>query len=403
LHQLGRGDESFALLAKFGVTRKISTAVWRCVLDRESRPPLSSSDQHNRSNHLDPDSVRLIADALPTRVADNLRGAFNPDSAFWSETDYECRGYFSFWYDVSRPPRNIVEEAIFHHLLPKTGLGQKVVGAEWWVHSRMAGRNLGHQLHFDTEENALEINGEVLHPAVSSVCYLTGAGVGGPTVVFDQKAGDEQGADHALVSHPVNAACLFFPGDRLHGVLPQPPPANADNKTRRLTLMVGFWTTDVAKIGERFPLGPCGPMPKEDEAGCTWHHLLRLKKEKTTVSTSRIALAVPTSPLRLLPVHKVSPAWDHVPSVGEGGSSAGGGHDEGVLEFPDDVDQRFFVRSMHDFQAHLIERALASGGGSDGRNGGGSEVVEDEAAKAQEGTTSTTDGKYYACSGEVWG
>ena len=130
--------------------------------------------------------------------------------------------------------------------------------------------------------------------------------------------------------------------------------------------MVGFWTTDVAKIGERFPLGPCGPMPKEDEAGCTWHHLLRLKKEKTTVSTSRIALAVPTSPLRLLPVHKVSPAWDHVPSVGEGGSSAGGGHDEGVLEFPDDVDQRFFVRSMHDFQAHLIERALASGGGSDG-------------------------------------
>ena len=130
---------------------------------------------------------------------------------------------------------------------------------------------------------------------------------------------------------------------------------------------------------------------------------LRLKKEKTTVSTSRIALAVPTSSLRLLPVHKVSPAWDHVPSVGEGGSSAGGGHDEGVLEFPDDVDQRFFVRSMHDFQAHLIERALASGGGSDGRNGGGSEVVEDEAAKAQEGTTSTTDGKYYACSGEVWG
>ena len=77
---------------------------------------------------------------------------------------------------------------------------------------------MGHQLHFDTEENTLASpptltgGGEqggtseipfpprILHPAVSSVCYLTGAAAGGgPTVVFDQRVG-EGAAERAFVS-----------------------------------------------------------------------------------------------------------------------------------------------------------------------------------------------------------
>ena len=42
-------------------------------------------------------------------------------------------------------------------LLPLLGpRGDSVVAAEWWVHSRLAGRNVGHELHYDLEEKVLE-------------------------------------------------------------------------------------------------------------------------------------------------------------------------------------------------------------------------------------------------------
>ena len=95
----------------------------------------------------------------------------------------------------------------------------------------------------------------------------------------------------------------------------------------------------------------------------------------------------------------LSPAWDCVPSVVGSSCDAGGDHDDDVLEFPDDVDQRFFVRSMHDFQAHLLERALASGAGT----GGDSNETQNGTANVAESTVPAVSGKYYACSGEVWG
>ena len=69
------------------------------------------------------------------------------------------------------------------------------------------------------------------------------------------------------------------------------------------------------------------------------------------------------------------------------------------VSLPDDVDQRFFVRSMHDFQAHLLERALASGAGT----GGDSNETQNGTANVAESTVPAVSGKYYACSGEVWG
>ncbi len=41
-----------------------------------------------------------------------------------------------------------------------------IVGAEWWVHTRLIGRDVGHQLHYDTEEESIRRYGRVLHPAV---------------------------------------------------------------------------------------------------------------------------------------------------------------------------------------------------------------------------------------------
>ena len=69
-------------------------------------------------------------------------------------------------------------------------------------------------MHFDTEEATLQLTGEVVHPTVSSVLYLSGAAA--PTVVFDQRADDDAPAAHAHVSHPVEGR---------RPPLPRRPPA----------------------------------------------------------------------------------------------------------------------------------------------------------------------------------
>jgi hypothetical protein len=60
--------------------------------------------------------------------------------------------------------------------------------AEWWAHIRP--HSSGHQLHFDTDEQYLHMGQGIRTPSVSTVCYLgPDQRVGGPTVVFDHKAG----------------------------------------------------------------------------------------------------------------------------------------------------------------------------------------------------------------------
>jgi hypothetical protein len=132
---------------------------------------------------------------------------------------------------------------------------EEVVGCSWWAHAKPYGEGgRGHQLHFDTEERALNATGEVLHPAVTTVTYLseggaplaeaaalaahasasTSASAYSPTVIFDQRVADcsarARGARVAHVVHPIEGTTLFYPGDRLHGVCPAPegtPAASA--------------------------------------------------------------------------------------------------------------------------------------------------------------------------------
>ena len=79
-------------------------------------------------------------------------------------------GYTSFFYPLDLPPRNAVEQliqALRRYQLGTssssssrstsasggTGIGSssELVGAEWWVHTRVHGEE-GHQLHFDMDE-----------------------------------------------------------------------------------------------------------------------------------------------------------------------------------------------------------------------------------------------------------
>ena len=86
----------------------------------------------------------MFRNAVPRDIAAHLRRAFAPGAPYWKQTDYDKRGYFSFWYDVSCPPTNAVESLI-QRLMPLISQND-IVGAEWWVHTRLSGRNLGHQV-----------------------------------------------------------------------------------------------------------------------------------------------------------------------------------------------------------------------------------------------------------------
>ena len=230
---------------------------------------------------------------MPPALLQRLRAAFAIDSLFWEQTDYSARGYFSFWEATAAPPATLIDVYVREVLLPLVANADDVVGAEWWVHTRASRRSIGHQMHFDTEEATLQLTGEVVHPTVSSVLYLSGGG-GDPTVVFDQRADDDAPAAHAHVSHPVEGAVLLFPGDRLHCVCPAAPRdarkrgrdddaaaaalRDARDAPQRVTLMVGLWTRDVASVCRRRPLDACGPLPRPTRS-CTWPSLIALRAD----------------------------------------------------------------------------------------------------------------------------
>ena len=167
LQLAGCCDEALPYLRRLGVRHRLSPALWGAIATRRlqgaAARPLKSDAE-----------VARYSGAVPPSLLRQLQAAFALHSPFWKETGYKERGYYSFWYDTTRPPSNAVE-ALAQLLLPLTGHAGDVVGCEWWVHGKTATRALGHQMHFDTEEGTLHAHGEVLHPAVSCVLYLSGA------------------------------------------------------------------------------------------------------------------------------------------------------------------------------------------------------------------------------------
>mmetsp|Transcript_69 Transcript_69/g.234 ORF Transcript_69/g.234 Transcript_69/m.234 type:complete len:633 (-) Transcript_69:79-1977(-) len=359
-HQWGDFDEAIPYLQKYPVKWRIGPEVWKCV---GQNPELGGPKTAKEDA-----PVRLLKNALDADLMKALCSSFSPSSPFWEGTNYADGAYFSFWYDITQKPSNLVEKAI-QELLPLVGRDD-IVGAEWWVHSRPSGRNLGHQLHFDTEENSL--NGKdatILHPVVSSVTYLTGDNAGaGPTVVFDQRVDDVEPATRAYVANPVNGSFLMFPGDRLHGVLPGRPPQsakrtrNAETKlrdptqvTHRLTLLVGFWNQDVAKIGKRRRLGPCAPFPRASR-GVDWPSVIDLpagdaSPSKKGKSSSESTETTSSGPIPL-GVHQVPDglAWEGIPA----------GAEPPRFSLPEGLDQHFFVEDHAEFRERLLQSALAA-------------------------------------------
>lgn len=315
---LGHHDLAKEALGAFGenVTR-IHPAVWD-----------AAANLGQGHHHLDDDSVdeklnnvstagsftpSIFREAIPEEMARILRYAFRPDAPYWEQSGYDRGVYYSFWHDYHHPTvcegedqtlkvvvPNVVEDVITADLLPRVRavVGEETLsnlaGFEWWVHTRPHGANLGHQLHFDTDEALLEQDQVVSFPICATVLYLNEDGHDddhggnhnfGSTVLFDQTPYCKKNAERAWISTPKPRSFLVFPGNLLHGVLPCAPAtvvkqnnnkrkrnsikaetkkshSHIPQKPHRLTFMVNFWARNIPeKLKKRKLYGPSGPLP----------------------------------------------------------------------------------------------------------------------------------------------
>ena len=407
LHQQALAfDDALPYLRRFARVRyHIAPAVWRVAAHRALRADRLVDSTDGAVEASDAGAVRRFDGGVPAALLDRLRDAFAVASPFWSESGYAGRGYFSFWYDVSRPPRSIVER-LAQQLLPLTGCAEEVVGCEWWVHTRAEGRSIGHQMHFDTEEATLQ-RGDILHPLVSSVTYLSGSPTrADPTLVLDQRV-DDDACGRAWVSHPQVGATLFFPGDRLHCVIPAAPPteevpkegaaSSAETATsrdgngrgrkraratastgqaggsgarnaaasltaltpsseqpQRVTLMIGFWGRAVHKECRREPYDACGPVPRPSRV-CTWPSLMELPTDAKARAALDKACASARDAMKCEAVPRVDATpWQPIQGAGEGSEAGTSGARWVALPVPEARNHRFFVASLKEFREQIF-------------------------------------------------
>ena len=229
----------------------------------------------------------------------------------------------------------------------------EIIGAEWWVHHRPVGANLGHQLHFDTDEALLDQKQEVTHPLVSSVLYLTGgrnitasasSSKGGSTIVFAQGPKSKAYANHAYISSPVNNSFMAFPGNLLHGVLPCPGDTatrigeEKDDQPHRLTFMVGFWTRNVPEnIRNRSLYSACGEMPPQTKDHCWVQDAFDMYKNVKATEFEKDKQC--NKNITLLQI--ATPAWENVSNHSSVTKEM---KQKPTLEFPYSINHRFYVK-----------------------------------------------------------
>ena len=369
LSTMNQHDDALVYLKKFKqLSHRIHPNIWKAAAGT-----LSHSQSEGQATISSPATSILFEPRiyrgndtngiLPTDLYQSLCSLFAPDAPYWDESDYQNRGYYSYFTPIEKEkePNNVIEDVIMSHLLPlaEQECSESIVGYEWWVHTRPTGNNFGHPLHFDTDETLLAREKRVSHPIISSVMYLTGAerdediasASAGPTIVFDQTADSTDVAPKAWISTPQNNSFLIFPGNLLHGVLPcsggcsDVKQTDKENDNHRLTLMVGFWTRDVTiGMNDRSLYSACGPLPPCSEHSWVMQsqngYLNKTKRGENKTSDTN------SEPSKYDVLKCVSPAWEQF----EEDYSA-------TLVIPGGLDHRYFVSNApHCFYNDLFEK-----------------------------------------------
>ena len=427
------------------MTHRLHPNIWKQQQQQQqaSLPVPSSSSSSSLTSPrttTTPVSFQSPTGILPAHLYERLCQVFHPDAPYWTESDYANRGYYSYFMDLlpdndkSFTPRNLIEDVVCNHLLPLAQQQQQqlskqskdsttddddddtqqpatIVGYEWWVHTRPISANLGHNLHFDTDEALLAQDKIITHPVVSSVLYLTGGGAGGgATIVLDQTPDAQTNAESAWLARPVDNSFMTFPGNLLHGVLPCPGTGGAGSKLddddddssgassvsatngtskddtmlstisklwndqsspsslsakeeapveqHRLTFMVGFWTRRVPdRMKEQKLYGPCGRIPPIQDEGATW--VQAIHEGYNGISSGRQSHER-CADVMAVDLPRVAPAWEEI-NRGQLSSSATTSTTptttDPPLEIPRAIDHRYFVADAPTcFRDSLFER-----------------------------------------------
>jgi hypothetical protein len=308
---------------------------------------------------------RVFPGTCPDHLFHTLRHAFRPDAPYWKQSGYDRNVYYSFWTDwpLPRAKKNVntsedsyvvtnaVQHYIVRHLLPRIKTISpghslhELKGFEWWVHTRPSnGANLGHQLHFDTDEALLDQEGKVEFPISASVTYLNEVDEAvscryGATILFDQTPNSTQNAATAWLNLPKAKSFLIFPGDLLHGVMPcmtyatnrdavshsSQSQGSSDQQVRsaasppppphRLTLMVNFWSYCIPdRLTKQKLYGASSPFPPATRNHSWTQDIMKGYPQTVSVSTDPYPLlggprgdSLDDDTSGLI---AVSPAWD---------------------------------------------------------------------------------------------
>jgi len=368
------------------LTHRLHPNLWKKALEVQMTKSQPAAET-NAASKPTPLSFQSPSGILPSPLYERLCEVFHPGAPYWTESDYSNRGYYSYFMDLAQTagtkdfqPSNLIEDAVCNHLLPlvqqQLADDQQIVGYEWWIHTRAVASNLGHNLHFDTDEALLAQDQTITHPAFSSVLYLTGgSGGGGATVLLDQTPDSKENAASAWLARPVDNSFMTFPGNLLHGVLPCPGTTSDKGKgtisttaaigtmtddemfttlsslledsllsdeeeatpSHRLTFMVGFWTRRVPdRMKERNLYGPCGPLPPIE--GTTWvQEIHKGYTDNNGSSNSEDDRCHDITPMTL---PYVTPAWEEINQQQDVMKSL---ENSPPLEFARAIDHRFFV------------------------------------------------------------
>lgn len=330
LCQEGREQEATPLLRIGGWRYRLADWILHYPPIQEESAEPSGMAPSSSDGLMDPLSspLRVFDDALPPDMLRTLRDLLAPKSAFWLEHAYnEVRGsgengYFSYLHSLSGPVASTIDLVIRHVFsLARVHfpLLAEATAAEWWAHCRP--HPCGHQLHFDSDNEGI---GGARHPICSCVIFVEAPlGIGGPTLVTDQRLGDDTLAAHGWLVYPRQSRIAVYDGRVLHGVVPGHgnQPVEACPNARRITWMVAFWRAITPRpFGADGLAGSNRPLPNltapslAGSRSYTWH--LKLALSASDLPAESVVTPAPT-PILARPgvwVAISKPAGTHIDS-----------------------------------------------------------------------------------------
>lgn len=326
LYQEGREPEVQSLLRQGGWKYRLAPCVMRYQRDIHVGGNLSKDPLHAAAgvdDYILDVPFRAFDGALSPGILQHLQKVFSSESKFWREHGYNefagCGedGYFSYVHGLSGPLQSsldIMIRSIYTLALPHYPVLVEAKAAEWWAHCRP--HACGHQLHFDSGDAHDSL---ARHPICTAVVFVSApSGVGGPTLVTDQRLGDRELAKRGWLVFPRTGRVALCDGSVLHGVIPGigEPPSDAPLCARRITWMVAFWRESaVQPFSADGCAGVCRPLPDPERPfasgprNYTWHQQLKLPvtglsdcMEASSPVHSRCLVAVPMLPQVWVPV-----------------------------------------------------------------------------------------------------